>query len=74
MKIDWTKKLASRKFWAAIAGVVSALCVLFGVAELSIERACALISACGVLAVYIFTEGYVDAKSAAASVENDKKS
>ena len=63
MKIDWKKKLASRKFWAAIAALVAAVCVLFGIDDISIEKVCAMISACGVLAVYIFTEGYIDSKS-----------
>ena len=63
MKIDWTKKLSSRKFWAAVVALVGTVCVLFGCSELSTEKVCAMVSACGVLAVYIFTEGYIDAKS-----------
>lgn len=74
MKIDWRKKLSSRKFWAALTAVVGAACVLFGVSDLSIEKACALVSACGVLAVYIFAEGYVDAKGVGNSDESGKKS
>ena len=62
MNIDWKKKLSSRKFWAAAAALVATVCVLFGIDDISAEKVCAMISACGVLAVYIFTEGYVDAK------------
>ena len=29
-KIDWKRKLTSRKFWMAIAGFVSMLVVAFG--------------------------------------------
>lgn len=63
MKIDWKKKLSSRKFWAAAAALVGTVCVLIGFDEISTEKVCAMVSACGVLAVYIFTEGYIDAKS-----------
>ncbi len=62
MKIDWKRKLASRKFWLAAAGLVGTLCVLFGVDELTAEKLTATVSALGVVAVYILTEGYIDAK------------
>ena len=73
MKIDWAKKLSSRKFWAALAALVGTVCVLFGCSEIGIEKVCAMISACGVLAVYIFTEGYVDAKSAGDKTDSEDK-
>ena len=63
MKIDWAKKLASRKFWVAVSALVCALCVLFGVDNFTIEKLTATITALGVLAAYILTEGYIDAKS-----------
>ena len=33
MKIDWKRKLTSRKFWVALAGFVSGLIVAFGGGE-----------------------------------------
>lgn len=63
MKIDWIKKLSSRKFWVALSALVCALCVLFGVDNFTVEKLAATITALGVLAAYIFTEGYIDAKS-----------
>ena len=63
MKIDWKRKLSSRKFWAAVSALVCTLCVLFGVDELTTEKLTATLSALGVLAVYILTEGYIDAKN-----------
>lgn len=59
-KIDWKLKLSSRKFWAAVAGVATAVLVLCNVNELTIEKVAALISAEGVLIAYIFAEGDVD--------------
>ena len=72
MKIDWTKKLSSRKFWVALSALLCALCVLFGVDEFTVEKLTATLSALGVLAAYILTEGYIDAKSIDKS-EEDKK-
>ena len=63
MKIDWIKKLSSRKFWVALSAFVCALCVLLGVNEFTVEKLTATISALGVLAAYIFTEGYIDIKA-----------
>lgn len=63
MKINWLAKLTSRKFWVALSALVCALCVLFGVDNFTIEKLTATISALGVLAAYILTEGYIDAKS-----------
>lgn len=60
--IDWKKKLSSRKFWMAVSALVCSICVLFGVEELTVEKLAATISALGVLAAYILTEGYIDSK------------
>lgn len=72
-RIDWIKKLSSRKFWVAVSALVATLCVLFGVDELSIEKLTAVIGALGVLAAYILAEGYVDGKSVQSqSKENEQ--
>ena len=60
----WVKK-TSRKFWLAVVGFVTAVLAAFGVAELTIEQVCAVVSACGVLAAYIVGEGMADAAGAA---------
>ena len=60
--IDWKKKLSSRKFWVALSALICAVCVLFGVDDLTIEKLAAIISTLGVLAAYILTEGYIDSK------------
>ncbi len=59
-KINWKQKLSSRKFWAAIAGIVTAILVILNTDELTIERTAALISAEGTLIAYILTEGSID--------------
>lgn len=60
MKIDWKRKLTSRKFWAAVAAFVTALLVLFGVDNLTIEQITGVISSMAVLIAYIVGEGLVD--------------
>ena len=56
------KKLASRKLWLALIGFVSAILVVFGVDDITVEQICTLLGALGTLCAYIFAEGFVDAK------------
>ena len=58
---DWKRKLASRKFWSAVVGFVTALCVAFGADDMTTEQIVAVVTAAGVLVAYIFAESYVDA-------------
>ena len=60
MKVNWKQKLTSRKFWAAIIGFVTAVMVVFGVSDLTIEQVVALIAAVSTLIAYIIGEGMVD--------------
>lgn len=60
MKIDWVQKLTSRKFWAAIVAVITCVCVIFGVSEITTEQVTALVMAVGALIAYILGEGWVD--------------
>ena len=57
MKIDWKRKLTSRKFWLAIATFVSMLLVYFGDSPSDAEQVSALIMAG---AAYIVGEGLTD--------------
>ena len=51
-KIDWVSKLTSRKFWVAVAGLVSGLIIFFGGAEGTATQVTALImSAASVVAI-----------------------
>lgn len=73
MKIDWKRKLSSRKLWAAVAGIVAGLAMVFGLDETTISTvAGAVVSVASVIA-YIITEGKVDAagvKNAVEGVQN----
>ena len=64
----WKEKLTSRKLWAAVAGIVTGLAMVFGLDENTITTvAGAVVSAASVI-TYIITEGKVDA----AAVEGKK--
>ena len=69
MKIDWKRKLSSRKFWALIAGFISSLLIVFNISENEIAQIVAIISAFGTIAAYIFAEAGVDI----ASINYDKE-
>ena len=69
-KIDWKRKLSSRKLWAAVSGIVTGLAMVFGLDEGTISSvAGAVVSVVSVVA-YITTEGKVDAESVKKAVED----
>ena len=55
------KKLTSRKFLAAAAGVVAGLAMIFGLDENVIATVSGMVTTLGSLIAYIVTEGKVDA-------------
>lgn len=61
MKIDWTKKLTSRKFWMAVVGFISGLIIAFGGGESMAQTVsgCILQGAC--VLGYVLGEGLTDA-------------
>ena len=61
-KIDWKRKLSSRKFWAAFIGFITAILVAVKFTEIEITQVTAIISAFATLIIYILTEGYIDGK------------
>lgn len=62
-KIDLLRKLTSRKFWAAVVGVVSGLLLAFKVDAETIENIGGIIMATASAVAYIIGEGLVDAKN-----------
>lgn len=69
MKIDWARKLTSRKFWTAIVGFITPLLLAFGVADEAVTQVAGIIMAGGTLVAYIIAEGLTDA-AAAGSTES----
>ena len=61
MKIDWKRKLTSRKFWVAVTGFITPLLLAFGVANDTVTQVTSIIMAGGTLVAYIIAEGLTDA-------------
>lgn len=60
-QIDWKRKLSSRKLWAAIAGVITGLAMVFGLDENTISSVAGAVVSVASVVSYIITEGKVDA-------------
>ena len=74
MKIDWKRKLSSRKFWAAAAGFVSMLLIYFGKGAETSEQVAALVTAGASLIAYIIGEGLADSASHANGADSLQQS
>lgn len=59
-KIDWKRKLTSRKFLLSIAGFVSGLMIFCGATESEAAQVAGLIMSGGVVIGYVIGEGLAD--------------
>ena len=69
MKIDWKRKLTSRKLWLSIANFASMLYVYFGHAEADGEKIAALIIAGATIIGYVIGEGLADSSNSVIQLE-----
>lgn len=60
MKIDWKRKLTSRKFWVALAGFIAGLIVAFGGDSEVVETVSGCIMSGASVIAYIIGEGLAD--------------
>ena len=63
MKIDWKRKLTSRKLWVAVAGFVAGLIVAFGGESTIAETVSGCIMSGAAVVAYIIGEGLVDSEN-----------
>ena len=63
------RKLSSRKLWAAVAGVVSGLAIVFGLDEGVITAVSGAVVALASVITYVVTEGKIDAAAVKTAVE-----
>ena len=63
-KIDWVRKMTSRKLWTAVASFVSMMIVATGGTENVATQVTALIMAGASVVAYIIGEGLTDASNA----------
>lgn len=69
-KIDWKRKLTSRKLWIAVAGFVSGCIVAFGGAEDQAKMIAGLIMQGASVIGYLLAEGLTDAAHADGGADN----
>ena len=60
-KIDWKRKLTSRKLWIALASLVTNLILAFGGTEAVAVQVTAIIMSGAAVVAYIVGEGLIDA-------------
>lgn len=63
-------KLTSRKLWAAVAGLVAGLAMVFGLDETVVATVAGAVMSIASVITYIVTEGKIDAESVKVAVEN----
>lgn len=71
-KIDWARKLTSRKFWAAVVGFVTPVMAFAQVPDNTAVQVTAIIVAGGTLIAYIIGEGMTDAAAVDKQEESDE--
>jgi hypothetical protein len=71
-KIDWKRKLTSRKLWMAIAAFVSGLILAFGGAEGTANTVAGVILQGAAVLGYLLAEGLADAAGARQQEEDEE--
>ena len=61
MKVDWNRKLTSRKFWVSITAFVSMMVIAMGGSEDRATQITSLIMAGATAVAYTLGEGFIDA-------------
>lgn len=68
--MNWKTKLTSRKLWAAVAGIVTGLAMVFGLDEGVITSVAGAVVSLASVITYIVTEGKVDAAGVKVAIED----
>lgn len=63
-KIDWKRKLTSRKFWLAVVGFVSGILIAIGMPEAQVTQVTGIIMSGASVIAYIIGEGMTDSAHA----------
>lgn len=71
-KINWAQKLSSRKFWAAVTGLVVSIIAFTNCDQGTTEKVVALVGAIGSMAMYMLSETIVDAAREENRIDGDK--
>ena len=60
MKIDWRRKLTSRKWWISLAGLITGLIIAFGGSEKTADTVSGCIMSGASVIAYTIGEGLAD--------------
>lgn len=66
--MNWKEKLTSRKLWAAIAGVIAGVAMVFGLDEGVINTVAGAVVSVASIVTYIITEGKIDAEGVKSTI------
>ena len=70
MKIDWKRKLTSRKWWVSVAALVSGLILAFGGESDTAQTVSGCIMATAAVVGYTIGEGLADSKGGGSDGDN----
>ena len=73
MKIDWKRKLTSRKWWVSVAALISGLILAFGGGDKTAQTVSGCIMAGAAVVGYTIGEGLADGKSSAGSSADNSR-
>ena len=71
MKIDWKRKLTSRKLWLSVASFVTNIMVFFGASDSEATKVAALVMGGATVIGYVIGEGLADSNGNASEKEGD---
>lgn len=74
MKIDWKRKLTSRKLWVALAGFVAGLIIIFGGSQENADKVSGAILSGAAVVGYVLGEGLADTRSEGQSQDGARTS
>lgn len=70
-KIDWVRKLSSRKFWVCLAGLVTGLIIYFGGSQEQATAIEGILMSIASIVTYICAEAATDAAYNAQHIKDD---
>ena len=71
MKIDWKRKLTSRKLWVALAGFVAGLIIAFGGSQDTANTVSGCIMSAAAVVGYVIGEGLADGANKGGGSDGD---
>lgn len=71
MKIDWKRKLTSRKLWVSLAGFIAGLIVIFGGSQADADKVSGAILSGAAVVGYVVGEGLADSSGKTGGDENE---